>query len=52
MDEADIEQLHAFEHLRDLRPNLKNAFLFDKKLYPPAGFIMEDMYHCGNSKNN
>lgn len=35
MDKADIEQLHAFEHLQELRPNPSNAFLFDKRLYVP-----------------
>lgn len=36
MDRDDIEQMHAFEHLSTLIPSTRNAFLFNKELYPSA----------------
>lgn len=34
IDNDDIEQIQAFEHLSILIPHTENAFLFSKKLYP------------------
>lgn len=36
MDKDDIEQILAFEHLSTLVPSVENAFLFNKRIYPPT----------------